>query len=313
MRFVPELQRAVLLGALASATAMSAGCRGVDDPRALSEPLVVHQADFKPGALPRVDPEGPSITTLEVGTLTLLPGLPHVPIAGRTTEGAFSVGVRLLDQGSGYWVVPVGAEDLLTPGERLWELAFDVGHGVAPGRKTLGLVAFDEAGRAGPQASIGVCIRSELPDEGNVCDPTIEPPAAIASLRWNADADLDLIVIAPDGTRYGRNKFSQVVDGKVVARLDADRTSGCLLDGRRIESFAWKEQPPKGTWYVYANLFDACAEPSVRFELTLYRKQSHAGGSFSLREEKVVGGQLLRAQSRADAERPLYLTKIEFP
>jgi hypothetical protein len=289
-----------------------AGCMGVENPRALDEPVIVHHAQFRDGKLP-AGSTGPKITATSIGTGSFRPGGIHVPLSGRATGEAYSVGVSLLGQGSGHWIVPVGPEDLLTPGELTWDLSFDVGVELEPGAYELGVVAIDGKGRAGPESRIEVCALSDLPDNRNVCKPDNEPPAAIAALRWNSDVDLDLVVIAPDGTRYNRSNFSQLEGDEVIARLDADGSSGCHKDGRRIENFVWLKKPQKGTWFLYANLFDACESRAVSFELTTYRKQTNGDGTFALREEKSVGAELLRAQTKSDATVPLYLTKIEFP
>jgi uncharacterized protein YfaP (DUF2135 family) len=131
-------------------------------------------------------------------------------------------------------------------------------------------------------------------------------------LRWDNDADLDLVVIAPDGTRYDRNKLSQTVDDKRVVYLDHDSAASCDLGGQHIENFVWAEKPQSGTWWVYANLFDACGLESALFELTTYVKKPLENGQFELAEQKSVAGVFLRAQSAPDSPTPLFLTRIDF-
>ena len=96
-----------------------AACDGTEDPLALDEPIVVQQADFKSGELPGVAPETPAveprITSLALGFGVLRPGTRAAQISGRATTAAYSVGVRLRGQGSGYWVRSVGAVDPLIP------------------------------------------------------------------------------------------------------------------------------------------------------------------------------------------------------
>jgi hypothetical protein len=294
-------------------------CGGADSPSGLDEPIIVHQGNFKDGALPgkKPDPDATdtklAITSSELGTGSLRPGSVNVPLSGRASGDTYAIGVSLLGQGSGYWVRPAAAEDPLVPGELDWDLTFDIGADVEPGKHQLGIVAIDKNGHGGLQSATEVCVRSDLPDEGNVCNPSKEPPVAIAALRWNVDSDMDLLVIAPDGTRYSRSKFSEIVNDEVVARLDGDSNSGCQLDGRHGEYFIWSKKPKKGTWYIYANLFDACQKTAVRFELTTYRKHTLKDGTFALHEERSVAGELLRAQAQPSAEFPLYLTKIDFP
>lgn len=292
------------------------GCAGEEDVLGRDEPIRVQGAYFKEGKLPHasasVADERPRITFFELGTGSLRPAAQGIPLRGGASLEAYSVGVQLRGQGSGYWVFPVGGEDPIIPGVLEWGTTFDVGAEAEPGRHKLALVAFDKAGKAGAETLVDVCVRRDIPDNGNVCDPTREPPEAIATLRWNADVDMDLSVVAPDGTRYGRQKYGAYEDGDPLWTIDADASAVCVGDGRRIENFIWHKRPSKGTWYIYANLFDACGEASVRFELTTYRKKTHDDGTFSLEEERVVVGELLRAQTKADDVTPLYLTRIAF-
>lgn len=293
-------------------------CATTEQPSGLEEPLVVQQASFKRGALPGTDAApnvqgpAPTLTSFAPAFGVLRPGTRGAVIAGRASKEAYSVGARFVDQGSGYWVQTVGSEDPLIPGELSWTLTFDAASSIEPGQHSLELVAFDGDGRPGTKQTIKVCIASELPDNLNVCDPKNEPPLAIASLTWDADSDLDLSVVAPDGTVFGRSKRSLLQNGQVIARLDNDGVSGCLADGRRSESFAWLASPPSGTWNVYANLFDACTKPSVEFDLTLYQRQTNGDGTFSLQTVQTVHGQFVRQQANAGSGNRTFVADIRF-
>src|SRR5262249_38269688 len=138
--------------------------------------------------------------------------------------------------------------------------SFDLGFDLSPGKHDFAAVAFDAKGRPGAQSILSVCVNSEIPDNGAACEPSAIPPAAVATLRWNTDADVDLSVLSPERVRYDRTNFAQVVDQSVVAELSADAASECQLDGRHLETFVWHTAPTKGLWYLYANLFDACGE-----------------------------------------------------
>ena len=253
-----------------------------------------------------------AITSFTLGFGVLHPGTRNAQITGRATKSAYSVGLRFSDLGTGYWVRAVGSEDPLIPGELQWQLAIDAASAVTPGLHQLEVVAFDARGKAGEKAVLPVCIASDLPDNLNSCNPQNQPPLAVASLSWNTDSDLDLTVVAPDGTTYGRSKRSLVVGGKTLARLDGDGVSGCLADGRRRESFAWNEAPPTGIWRIYANLFDACTRPSVAYTLTIYARVANPDGTFALTPVREVHGQFLRAQASADGTTPLFLSEITF-
>lgn len=306
-----------LVGLLASPLL---GCGGTEDLIGLSEPLQVQQAEFKDGALPgTVAVEGtplaaPTITSLSVNFGVLRPGVRGASISGRTSSDAYSVGVRFKDLGTGYWIHAVNGEDALIPNELTWALALDASIDITPGKHDLEVVAFDARGNAGTKQNVSLCIASDLPDNLNVCDPKNEPPLVMASLTWNTDADLDLTVVAPDGTTFGRSKRSLLSGGRVIARLDGDGVSGCLADGRRRETFAWFEAPPAGAWNIYVNLFDACAKPAVDFVLTFYQRQPSSDGSYVLvpLEAQRVTGQLVRAQANGGLGNPLFVSDIKF-
>lgn len=297
-----------------------AACEGTEDPSGLEEPLVVQQADFKSGALPGIaavlgaPPATPVITSFAAGFGVLRPGTRGAQISGRSSKEAYSVGVRLKDQGTGYWVRPVGGEDPLIPNELGWSLAFDAASDIGPGKHDLEVVSFDASGKAGTKQTLSLCIASDLPDNLNVCDPKNVPPLAIVSLRWNTDADLDLSLVGPDGTTYGRTKRSLLSNGKVIAKLDDDGVSGCLADGKRVENFAFLEAPPLGNWNVYVNLFDACTKTAVEFSLSIYQRVGNPDGTFALTELSTqrVTGQLLRQQSNGGAGNATFVTDLKF-
>ncbi|MET0344216.1 MAG: hypothetical protein ABW252_24585 [Polyangiales bacterium] len=295
-----------------------AACDGTDDPVALDEPIVVRQGDYKKGPLPGVlaaagVPEvEPRVTSRTLGFGVLRPGTPNAQITGRASASAYAVGVRLKDQGDGYWVRPVGAEDPLLPGELQWQLPFDAASAITPGLHELEIVAFDAKGNPGTKTSLPLCIAADIPDNGNACNPSTQPPQLIATLTWNADSDLDLSAVGPNGVTYGRSKRSLLAGDKVLVRLDGDGVSGCLADGRRSESFVWNEGAPSGTWALYANLFDACQKPSVRFTLTLRQRRQTSPTTYELTVVEEVHGELTRAQANGGAGAPLFLYEFGF-
>ena len=52
-----------------------------------------------------------------------------------------------------------------------------------------------------------------------------------------------------------------------VGRLTRDSDAGCALDGRNSEAIVFQEAPARGSYLVYADLFDACGEPGALFDL----------------------------------------------
>jgi len=295
-----------------------AACNGVEEPLALGEPLFVQQGTFKHGELPGTDPvDGapsvkPAVTSFATSFGVLRPGAHGGSVSGRTSDDAYSVGLRFADQGSGYWVQSVGSVDPQFPGELNWSVAVDAATDIEPGLHDLEIVAFDKDGHAGTRQATKVCIASELPDNQNVCNPKNKPPLVIASLSWDQDADLDLSVVAPDGTTFGRSKRSLLEGTSVIARLDNDGVSGCLADGRRMENFLWNEGAASGYWHVYANLFDSCGKAGIGFTLTLYQRQDNADGTYTLVKGRSVEGEFVRQQANGGAGAPLFLTDVVF-
>jgi hypothetical protein len=298
--------------AFLTALVLVAGCASVDDPSGLDEPFIVQASDLKRGALPE-GVEGPEIRAFASTPTIIRPGARAVPLGGNATEAAYSVGVRFAEVGDGYWIRPAGGLDPIVSGERTWQMPIDASPELESGSYQLEVVAFDEQGKPGPKSVLPVCVSSLLPDNLNACNPKVAPPLVIASLTWNADVDLDLSVIAPDGTQFNRSKRSLSAAGKVLARLDADGTIGCVADGRRMENFAWNDVPPQvGDWSVYANLFDACGKPAVTYTLTLHQRVTNGDGTFALQAIKTIEGDFVRQQANGGAGSPVYVTSVSF-
>jgi hypothetical protein len=302
---------------VSSSFALLAACgHGVDNFVATDEPLLAADATFHAGRLPKAkDADSAGKGELFDVAISGTPrqGAAGLTIGGTTNLDAYSVGFRLLGLGSGYWVVPVADVDPLLPDERNWSSELELGYKLPTGSHTLAVVVFDKHGKPSQQHETSVCVNSDLPDNGNACSPKKQPPAAIAALRWNLDADLDLSALSPDRVRYDRNHFSDVVDGKTVASLTADSAAACEADGRHTETFVWNEEPEKGTWYLYANLFDACGQTAVPYELTIYRRHDNGDGTWALREESSFAGEFLKLQTQTASANPLYLTFVDFP
>lgn len=302
-----------------AALGLLAGCDSEPYLVGLDEPIVVHQAELKHGELPGeaagddYDPEAANrITALELKFGVMKPGAPNLKVTGRVTSDVYAVAIRILELGDGYWLKPAGPEDPTVPGELTFDFVLDVAVEIEPGRHTFAAVAFDKDGRAGQQYTIPICVGSDVPDNLNSCNAENEPPPAVASLSWNADADLDLTIIAPDGTVYDRTNRFVMQGDQQLAGLDADGVTGCLADGRRRENFVWNERPGQGAWLAYANLFDACGKPAVSFELTLYRAERNDDGTFAQVPEQTIHGQFVRAQANGGIGNALYLLPIEF-
>ena len=127
---------------------------------------------------------------------------------------------------------------------------------LAPGHHRLLAAAFDESGSSGTQGSVDLCIARVVPDNRNACDPTIAPPAFVASLEWDSEVDLDLEVLTPTGkvvdprhpTTAEENEDGEVdPEQPGVGIIDIDSNRDCVSDGKRRENLIFQDTPPAGT------------------------------------------------------------------
>ncbi|MBX3219320.1 MAG: hypothetical protein KF795_02300 [Labilithrix sp.] len=284
--------KARVRSALACVACLAAGaCDGTRITEGLEEPFAVHDAQFLDGELPGLPPDegtaAPRPTAATTETTVLRPGLPNVAFFGWATLDAVSVAARIEGQGSGYWVVPAGPPDPQVQGEpvRVWRFVADLHRSLTPGRHRLLVSALDDAGRAGNQVATSLCIHRRVPDNGNACDATKAPPEVAVSLEWDRPVDLDLVVVTPSGEAIAArspakglgaeekiNRSSPDKNPPGAGYLDFDSNSGCRIDARQLENVVFQERPAPGSYLVYANLHDACGEPSVRYTVTRWAR-----------------------------------------
>lgn len=299
---------------------------GQREPSGHLEPIRLVNGSFHEGALPPGSSAGPAVTGVEIPSTVLTVAQPGRVITGRVAGAAFAIAVRLGDLGAGYWLQPVDGLDPAFPGERTFQLELDVGGGVPTGLHELRLVAIDEEGRAGEAFEVEVCVVDDTSGAGlTACDATVEPPHTVISLVWDADVDLDLVVVTPTGKRVDARHPTTAdrVDGAPLTReqrsdptigvLVRDSNAGCVLDGRNAERLEWAEAPVEGGGYgVYADLFDACGEIGATFVLSVHRRERRDDGTFRLVEETRRTGVVQRLAGRGGATQPLYLTTVTF-
>lgn len=290
-----------------------AGCSGVSSAPHLDEPLVVQEAEFEKGELATEQPKGEAqITSVSFSVGSVRAGARSVPLSGRTSGEAYAVAIGLDAQASGYWTRRTGSEDPSAPGELTFDVLLDFGSDVEPGLGKLSVAAIDEKGALGPSQQIDVCILPEIPDNGNACDPKVQPPLAVFSLSWSSDADLDLTVVSPSGKIYNKSRRG-VADaaGSAQASFDRDSNSGCVLDQKRREDFVIQDLPESGKWRLYASMFDACGASAASFEAEVYQRRKTGDDSYALRRVERVHGEFLRTQVDGGAGSPLFLTSFE--
>ena len=305
-----------------------AACTGEVESLGVGEPIRVHGATLRRSELPGgAGAEGPRVTAIDSTGGIWQRGQLDRTLAGRVSEETFAVGLSLAGMGTGWWTFPAGSLDPAFPGERTGAGALDVGGGLPPGVHTLRAVAIDEQGRGGAWTEIGVCVTDpSVPDNLSACDPTLPPPDAVIVLRWDADADLDLVVETPEGkivderhptTAYageGGRIPPELLRDPSVGRLDGDSLAECEPDGRNSESLTWQAPAHvSGNYNVHANLFDACGHGSVRFTVSVYRRLQTSDTEARLEEVATHSGFLLGLAANGGSGPPLYVTTVTLP
>lgn len=210
-------------------------------------------------------------------------------LAGRATGGAYTVAIGL-DGDNGYWVVPMTARSVLFPGELEWQTLVDFDASLPPGPRALWIQAGDALGRFGPAQTVNLTVRSTLPSA-----------PVVVSLRWDVDADLNLLVVQPDGSVVSNRGVRSAdgaavtVDPRVGPALDLDSNARCARDGRRVENIAWGARTP-GRYVVRVEAWSLCGLPSAHYTVTAYDR----------------GAALATAQGAAfDAARPTTGSSVE--
>jgi hypothetical protein len=287
------------------------GCTGeVDTTIGVLEPVRVVSGSFHPGSLAEAPTGTLAITSIESASGLVLAGERDRLLVGRTSADAFAVGLRFAELGTGWWTVPVQDLDPSYPGERDFQLRFDVGGSVPPGSHLLALAAIDEQGERGEVFELEVCVRDPLlPDNLNPCDPELLPPALVIALEWDVDVDLDLIVDTPSGKRISaKTPTSDSGEGTLLR----DSNAACAIDGLAAEALVWAEPPSEtGTYLIRADLFDACGESGALLRAVVLRRVQRDDGTWALRETERVDAAMFDIQASGGAGAPLYLMAVE--
>lgn len=265
-----------------------------------AEPFSVRGAQFFEGALPGTPAEksvfmdgDPPQIGLTLASSVVQRGFGGKKLSAHLTMNAVSAGFALKGLGTGWWMLPAGDPDTsTTPPSLSLTATADVGEGVPLGLNTILAVALDEAGRAGPQFEQSLCVSSAGPEGNSACPGGAPLPAAAITLTWDTQVDLDLEVMTPDG-KLVSPKYPSVDDlGKgqtfdpTSPHIDRDSNANCVLDGVRSESLIWptrtadqgETELPSGVYDVYVNLFDACGQRAVDFDLTITRAAAASDG-----------------------------------
>ncbi|HEY6077456.1 MAG TPA: hypothetical protein VIW29_01550 [Polyangiaceae bacterium] len=323
---------ALLVGSLSLAA-----CSGEPVVEGLNEPIRISSPDFEPqlqeGELPGLPPltadeinagqkpKTPNVSGINLASASIPPREPARVFSGLASPDSVAIGVRLAGLGSGYWVLPTGAADAVNDGALEWKFFAAFGGDLPPGKRQMLFAGIDAQGRSGNQQGLTLCLQPEVPDNGNACDPTQAPPAFVVSLGWDAAIDLDLRVITPTGKVVDSKHPTTAEkdeDGKLdpsaegVGAIDHDSFANCAADGRRRENLVFQEQPPAGTYLVYANLYDACDESGAGFDVSLHvATTAEDGETQQLTETFREAGLISAIHANGGAKLGLFVTSFD--
>lgn len=253
-------------------------------------------AQYMRGPLMPADPEGPMVSIIRKQQGIVRRGEADVTLQGRLGPGGWAIHLQL-EGDPDHWSKPADVFDFAFPDELLWRTQLEFSSAIPTGTTTTILAqAVDREGRGGPVRRTRFILAEEPP-----------PSLLSVSLGWDAPVDLDLHVVTPDGIDINPkniNSFippppgtSTVTDAWRQGGLhDFDSNQECVFDGRQVERVRYIDgPPPPGTYRVYAQLFSACGQESVRFRAVVHRNGVAAEQAqsslfvFDAREHPVPG------------------------
>jgi hypothetical protein len=242
-----------------------------------------------PGALAaQSDATAPLVTSVNLLTTKVAPGLQNLPLSGDVHEGS-SVLVGLAGD-TGHWIVPATVADFQMPGEFLFQTKISLSPEVPAGTQTLLLRGVGADGTVGPAQEVALDV-----------SPVVPAGALVISLAWDTEADLDLHVVAPNPTDPATpiEIWSKTPVGvpphvsgtpplagadlaaaiAAAGKLDFDSNANCVIDGRRQENIVFAEGPPAGDYIVRVDAFSLCGQVDAQWQVTAALGDGTAAGS----------------------------------
>jgi hypothetical protein len=257
------------IGLLLAMLPLLAGCDDTGvlvSPIAL-EPIQVQGGQFFSGPLPTGT--GPTVDFINTSASVFPAGAINKTLTGDADMGATAVLLRFTDVGSGYWSVPVGMPDIAAPnGELTWTALCSFSQDIPPGPHPLVFNAIDANGNAGPAPG------QNQTETLKFLSP-VPTGDVVISLTWDSSADLDLHLVAPDGTELDSqhpNTAAMRVDGGLpagTAVLNRDSNAGCIQDGYRAEDAVFADQPAPGKYTLRVDMFSSCGAPTADYVVTV--------------------------------------------
>ncbi len=262
--------RAAILFVLSISALAACGSSSEPAPSGLDEPVRLRftppnssaaiAGQFFPGSLPR-EAGGPANSIMN-NQRFVFPGQQGKRVTGTAALGATGVAFKLKDIGSGYWVAPVLIPDN-TLGGLLWDVQLDFGRSMPLGTFSLQVTAVDAQGHWGPMNETPLTALSSQP-----------AGAAVATLTWDNNADLDLQILSNSGTIDAKHiGTGGAVDGGFPpghGHIDRDSNASCVPDGLRQEDVIWPDEPIPDLYLAKVDMFSACGETATNFLFQLY-------------------------------------------
>jgi hypothetical protein len=257
--------------ALALVLAPALSCsNGVPADRGTDAYMQINGARFVRGPMPAGSPSGPEVAALTLVNNDIWPGMQDDPIGGALDPRATAAAVGLRGD-VGYWIVRAGVPNVATPNDPSFAASAQFSTGIIPGTYTLVVHGVDQDG------NFGAASTQILTEE----DPPLTPPAKgalVVTLTWDAEANLALHVVDPNGTEiYWGNQSSQPpfsfnqVDGGSYGYIDYDSNANCIIDGLRREDAVWPGAPPPGTYSVRVDAVSLCGAPDAYWTVKVLR------------------------------------------
>ncbi|MFK7927833.1 MAG: hypothetical protein AB8H79_06575 [Myxococcota bacterium] len=226
----------------------------------LHQQVRVGDAQLRRGPI-GADEGGPSVSQVLRPQPEAARGDADVRLDGRLAPGGVALHIQAVGDPD-HWVLPASGVDFVVEDELQFSAQLELSYAIQSDTIEIDLAASDAEGRLGPLSRTTLSL---LPD--------VPPSRLQVSLGWDTPVDLDLHVIDGNGVVIGAKNIAayeppagQVGDPDAWMQggfLDYDSNRQCSLDLRNRENVLWMQEPPSGTYTVYAHLFSPCDAPAV--------------------------------------------------
>lgn len=224
----------------------------------------------------------PTIVSTSLSNLQAPAGISARTLHIITSETARTVAIGLEGDDSGYWLAPVGIESVEFAPNLEQSLTFELDPSFAVGSAKLVLAAFDAQGRIGAPRTQTLNVISDLPTA-----------PLVVSLSWSSNADLDLLIVQPDGTTLTNKAGSGSTTGPILGKIDLDSNANCLIDGQRLENASYTAAAA-GTYQVFVREASACGAQVTGWTVRVLRDgnevASSTGASYAYETDVPNGG-----------------------